>query len=93
MATPLLFFLMYLHMLLLTTCKVLLHINTIYTYLHVFCIVQFPVALTNKEDVNDFNKEEDAHDPEDLDVFEPSHKWRTLKPGKFWFLLITMKIP
>ncbi|XP_017329559.1 nucleotide exchange factor SIL1 isoform X1 [Ictalurus punctatus] len=45
---------------------------------------KFPVALTIKEDLNGFNKAEDAHepDPKDLDVFEPSSKWQTLKPGQ-----------
>ncbi|XP_053487549.1 nucleotide exchange factor SIL1 isoform X2 [Ictalurus furcatus] len=45
---------------------------------------KFPVALTIKEDLNGFNKAENAHepDPKDLDVFEPSSKWQTLKPGQ-----------
>ncbi|XP_026991521.1 nucleotide exchange factor SIL1 isoform X2 [Tachysurus fulvidraco] len=43
---------------------------------------QFPLALTIKEDGNDFNKAEDAQDPKDLNVFDPSTKWQTLKPGQ-----------
>ncbi|KAK3536166.1 hypothetical protein QTP70_032720, partial [Hemibagrus guttatus] len=43
---------------------------------------KFPVALTIVEDGNDFNKAEDAQDPKDLDVFDPSPKWQTLKPGQ-----------
>lgn len=52
--------------------------------------LQFPVALTIKEDLNGFNKAEDAHepDPKDLDVFEPSSKWQTLKPGQCSFLCL-----
>lgn len=57
-------------------------------YMCNLCIVQFPVALTIVDDGNDFNKAEDAQDPKDLDVFEPSPKWQTLKPGQFWFLFI-----
>ncbi|XP_060783624.1 nucleotide exchange factor SIL1 [Neoarius graeffei] len=57
-------------------------------YLSVFLICahteKFPVALIIKEDWNDFNNAEDAHepDPKDFDVFDPSPKWQTLKPGQ-----------
>ncbi|GAA6096886.1 nucleotide exchange factor SIL1 isoform X1 [Tachysurus ichikawai] len=43
---------------------------------------KFPLAFTIKEDGNDYNKAEDAQDPKDLDVFDPSTKWQTLKPGQ-----------
>ncbi|XP_058253692.1 nucleotide exchange factor SIL1 [Hemibagrus wyckioides] len=42
---------------------------------------KFPVALTIVDD-GTFNKAEDAQDPKDLDVFDPSPKWQTLKPGQ-----------
>ncbi|KAF7707205.1 nucleotide exchange factor SIL1 [Silurus meridionalis] len=48
------------------------------------CSEQFPVALTFNEDLKNCNKAEDVHepDPKDLDVFEPSPEWQTLKPGQ-----------
>ncbi|XP_053091543.1 nucleotide exchange factor SIL1 isoform X5 [Pangasianodon hypophthalmus] len=46
-------------------------------------VVVFPVALTITENLNEFNKAEDTHepDPKNLDVFDPSPNWQTLKPG------------
>ncbi|XP_034161956.1 nucleotide exchange factor SIL1 isoform X3 [Pangasianodon hypophthalmus] len=47
-------------------------------------VVVFPVALTITENLNEFNKAEDTHepDPKNLDVFDPSPNWQTLKPGQ-----------
>lgn len=60
----------------------------VHYYICILFFVQFPVALTIKEDLNDFNKAEDPHepDPKDLDVFDLSPEWQTLKPGQIWFL-------
>ncbi|XP_076878649.1 nucleotide exchange factor SIL1 isoform X2 [Brachyhypopomus gauderio] len=57
-----------------------------YLCLHLVCTntEKFPTALTIKEDLDDLNIEEDAHDsdPEDMEVFYPTDKWQTLKPGQ-----------
>ncbi|KAF5907690.1 nucleotide exchange factor SIL1-like, partial [Clarias magur] len=44
----------------------------------------FPVAHTVKDDLNDFKKTKDDHepDPKDLDAFEPNTRWQTLKPDQ-----------
>lgn len=47
--------------------------------------VKSPTALSIKEGSGDHNKGEETHieneDPEDLEVFRPTDKWQTLKPG------------
>lgn len=48
---------------------------------------QSPTALSIKEDSDDLNHGEETHledeDPEDLEVFRPTDKWQTLRPGAF----------
>ncbi|KAI4873441.1 hypothetical protein NFI96_027293 [Prochilodus magdalenae] len=55
-----------------------------YVCIHLVCAhtEKFPTALTIKEDLDDFNEEESADDPEDLEVFYPTSEWQTLKPGQ-----------
>ncbi|XP_026886581.2 nucleotide exchange factor SIL1 [Electrophorus electricus] len=44
---------------------------------------KFRTALTIKEGLDDLNIEEDAEsDTEDMEVFYPTSKWQTLKPGQ-----------
>ncbi|KAM9471217.1 nucleotide exchange factor SIL1 [Clarias gariepinus] len=45
---------------------------------------KFPVALTVKDDLNDFEKTKDDHepDPKDLEAFDPNPGWQTLKPDQ-----------
>nr|XP_009289496.2 nucleotide exchange factor SIL1 [Danio rerio] len=48
--------------------------------------VKSPTALLIKEDSDDLNNAEETHledeDPEDLEVFRPTDKWQTLRPGQ-----------
>ncbi|XP_073676436.1 nucleotide exchange factor SIL1 [Garra rufa] len=56
--------------------------------LHLICAhnVKSPTALTIKEDSDDHSKGEETlledEDSEDLEVFRPTDKWQTLKPGQ-----------
>lgn len=47
--------------------------------------MQSPTALSLKESSYDHSKGEETslenEDPEDLEVFRPTDKWQTLKPG------------
>jgi len=49
--------------------------------------LQSPTALSIKEGSGDNSKGEETQlrndDPEDLEVFRPTDKWQTLKPGGY----------
>lgn len=58
--------------------------------------MQSPTALSIKESSGDYNKGEETpfenEDPEDLEVFRPTDKWQTLKPGGY-IPMLTVVVP
>lgn len=59
---------------------------------------QSPTALSIKEDSDDHSKGEgeetllEDEDTEDLEVFRPTDKWQTLKPGVFIPMLTVVSL-